>query len=167
MLFSQVLQMAYVATPLICWTVNATLLRRRVHWALLFVLACLAGYLVLMTAVQAVETELDRELYRHDRDGDGMFSEDEMTPEAERAMDAVTSDTGRTFAPITGIPITFVWTAINFAVLAVVDWTGRFIWRSIRGADRGPDSADAPKRGTRKELAVNPENPYQPPGESQ
>jgi hypothetical protein len=133
---SEVLQLVAAATPLIFWLLNVFLLRR-LHWLLLFGIAWITCYAVLMTAVAAVETELERELYRFDLNADGSFSENELTPEAERAFDAVTADTGRTFAPITGVPITCVWTMICFAVIAPVDWTARSIRRRISTRRKG------------------------------
>ena len=132
MSLSQLLQITYALTPLISWLLNVFAFRRRIHWFVLFILACIAGYVILMLAVQVVEAELERELYRHDVDGDGAFSENEITADAERAMDAVSSDTGRTFAPITGVPITFVWTSLNFITISVIDWLARVTVRIYR-----------------------------------
>ena len=160
MIVARVLQVVYAATPLICWRLNACLGKRRVHWALLFVIAGITGYFVLLAAVQAMELALDVELYKHDLDGDRSFSESEMTEEAKRAMNRVTNDTGRTLAPITGVPITFVWTFINFIVLGIVETIGRWLWSRLR----------RPKAELEKSISfptssvpLDTSNPYQPP----
>ncbi len=132
MVVARVLQVVYAATPLICWCVNACLGNRRIHWAILFVIAVIIAYLVLLAAVQAMEFALDVELYKHDLDGDRSFSESEMTEEAKLAMNRVTNDTGRSLAPITGVPVTFVWTSLNFIVLAIVESLGRRLWSRFR-----------------------------------
>lgn len=40
----------------------------------------------------------------------------ELSTEAEQAMDAWASDTGRTLAPIIGIPLTAIWYTVLFAI---------------------------------------------------
>lgn len=140
------------------WIANALLRKRRLHWALAFFAACLFAYLTLIVSVQIINYDLERELYEFDLDGDGSFSESEMTADAKLAMDAVTSDTGRALAPITGIPITIVWTTICFLVCSVVEWITRLLF-----ASRG--STATSNAGISGEVSVNLEtgNPYQSP----
>jgi hypothetical protein len=161
MTLSSLLQIAYFATPLTCWLLNALVLRRRIHWSLLFILSCVAGFAVLMVTVQVIDVEVQLEINRHDTDGDGSISGSEMTAEAERAMHNLTSDTGRALAPITGFPITFVWTAINFIVLAVIDWSFRTDFRSLLSSNSQSEHAVRPESSE----MIDPEtgNPYQPP----
>ena len=163
MTLSRILLLAYAATPLCFWVFNTAVLRRRIHWLLLFILACVVGYIVLMIAVQTLEIELERELYRHDLDGDGAFSENEMTAEAERAMDAWASDTGRSFAPIFGIPITIIWTTINLLAISILDWIARFVWRWIRGRNASAVSDSDDSADLQDAVAAVTGNPYQPP----
>lgn len=161
MTLSSLLLIAYFATPLICWLLNALVLRRRIHWSLLFILSCVAGFVVLMVTVQVIDIEIQLEIDRHDIDGDGSISGNEMTAEAERAMQALTSDTGRALAPITGFPITFVWTAISFIVLAVIDWSFRTDFRSRLSRNAHTDHAVESESSDM--LALDTGNPYQPP----
>lgn len=60
-------------------------------------------YILLIAAVQTTEIDLKNRLNRFDLDGDGVFSGEELTPQMHAAMKAVTNDTGRTLAPITGV----------------------------------------------------------------
>lgn len=160
MVTARVLQVIYAGTPLICWCLNACLKKRRLHWALLFVLTGITGYVILLASVQALEHALEVELYTHDLDGDRSFSESEMTADAERAMKRVTNDTGRTFAPITGVPITFVWTSLNFIVLGIVETSGR--WFLSRLFPRKVE-LDKSRHVYASSVPLDAKNPYQPP----
>lgn len=160
MVVARVLQVVYVATPLICWGLNACLGKRRIHWAILFVITGIIAYLVLLAAVQAMEFALDVELYRHDLDGDRSFSESEMTDEAKRAMNQVTNDTGRSLAPITGVPITLVWMSVNFIVLGIVESLGRWLWSRFRRQKMELDQSIPFQTWS---VPLDTSNPYQPP----
>ena len=73
------------------------------EWLLWAVIVSAACYGLLMLSVQTTEIHLERQLNRYDLNGDGEFSGAEITPEMERAMDDFTHDTGRSFAPFTGL----------------------------------------------------------------
>jgi hypothetical protein len=159
MSIAKLLPFVYLAMPVGIWIANALLRKRRLHWALAFFAACLFAYLTLLVSVQIINYDLERELYKFDLDGDGSFSESEMTADAKLAMDAVTSDTGRALAPITGIPITLVWTTICFLVCSIVEWIARSFFFASRG------STATINTGISGEVLVSPEtgNPYQSP----
>ncbi len=104
---------------------NAYVLPSRKHWFVPFVFASAIGYVSMLTGSQVGELELERAIERYERNGES------HTPEAQRAMKDWASDTGRTFAPFLGIPITLVWTTINFAALSLVEWSFRTDYRSL------------------------------------
>jgi hypothetical protein len=161
MLIAKLLPFVCLAMPTGIWIANALLGKRRLHWGLAFTAACLFAYITLIVSVKLIDHALLRELYEFDLDGDGCFSDSEMTAQAKRAKDAVTSYTGRAIAaPINGIPITLVWTTICFLVCLA----GKSITRSLfsRASRR---SADTSVDGIYGEVLVTPEtgNPYQPP----
>lgn len=159
MIVGSVLQAIYLATPLICWSLNACLRKRRLHWAILFVIAGVVGYFVLLAAVQAMEHALSVELYKHDLDGDRAFSKEELTADAELAMERLTNDTGRALAPITGVPLTFVWTSLNFMILGFVEIAGGWLFSLLfrRNMERKEPVTEP------TEIPSNTTNPYQPP----
>lgn len=160
MSLSELLTIVYLAIPAGAWTANALLGKRRWHWGLVFFAACVIGYITLIVTVQIINVELERELYEFDLDGDGSFSESEMTADAKRAMDAVTIDTARAFAPITGLPITFVWATICFIVCSIFEWgVRRLLTIFTRGAS--PESIAVPPNTVK--ATVDSGNPYQPP----
>ncbi|MCC9656737.1 hypothetical protein [Rhodopirellula halodulae] len=157
---TKLLPLVYLAMPAAVWTANALLGKRRLHWVLAFFAACLIAYITLIVSVQVISFELELELYEYDLDGDGSFSESEMTADAERAMDAVTSDTGRAFAPITGIPITFVWATICFLTCSAIRWTGRMLFSIVT---RGTSTESEAVFPDTVPAALESGNPYQPP----
>ena len=159
MTLSFFLTLIYASIPLVGWMINVFALKRRVHWLLLFTMCCIVGYVVLMFNVAAVNAELQRDLARYDLDGDGGFTDQEMTPDAQRAMNAVASDTGRALAPVTGIPITLIWTTINFIILALIDRVSRAVMSLFRRV--GHSEADGDPKPP---VAVgHSDNPYHPP----
>lgn len=98
---------------------------KRIHLAILYVLTGILGYVVLLMSVWALDARLEAEMNAFDLDGDGGFSGAELTPAAERAMEEWSSDTGRLFAPIFGIPITGIWYTILFAIVFSGEWIFR------------------------------------------
>ena len=138
---------AYWVTPLTCWLLNAFGLKRRLHWLQLFILACIVGYAVLMLIVAS--HLISDALARQDIDATLVFGEGEA------------SDAGLASAPMLGIPVTFVWTAINFIVFSVIEWSYRTDFRSIfrrntqaeHAVELDPSDMIAPDTGTA----------YQPP----
>jgi len=72
-------------------------------WLIWAVFSSVGCYVLLISSVQLTEIHLENELNQFDLDGNGLFSGEEITPEMSEAMKAVTHDTGRTFAPITGL----------------------------------------------------------------
>ncbi len=59
MVVARALQIIYAATPLICWCLNACIMKRRILWAPLFAVTCITGYFILLASVQAAEYSLD------------------------------------------------------------------------------------------------------------
>ncbi|MDA9856568.1 hypothetical protein N9D23_00480 [Rubripirellula sp.] len=115
---------AYLATPLVCWLLNSFLLKRRVQRYRLFIYACIVGYLVLMLVVasHAVKDAFERQ----NVDVGVVFGEGEA------------SDAGLALAPLLGIPVTIVWTAINFIAFSVIEWCYRTDFRSAFGEKNRP-----------------------------
>jgi len=147
------LQMAFLGTPLSCWAVSIPLGRRFAARAAFLVLAWIVGYVLLMASVHVYDGVLEA------------AKDDPTLSDAERAeaREAWTSDVGRNFAPCTGIPISLIWSTVNFAVLWTVEAIARLALAGLRRwlklhAKRG--SPDVEGRWT-----GSPEtgNPYQSP----
>lgn len=128
MAWSDILLLFFFAWPLLSYILHL-LLRRRVHWCAVIAVATVSGYAMLLGSVLTYDMELDRDLSRYDLDGNGSFSEQELTPAAEQAMYRVSSDTARQFAPFTGIPITLMWVTLGCSVLLAIDYGVRALAR--------------------------------------
>jgi len=63
---------------------------------------------------ELLDHRLTLELEQFDLDGNGIYSESELTPEAKVAMDKWGQDTGRTFAPIVGFLFAFIYSLLIF-----------------------------------------------------
>jgi hypothetical protein len=124
---------------------------------MLYVATGLVGYFVLLASVWALDAQLDAKMKSFDLDGDGGFSAAELTPEAEQVMDEWASDTGRTFAPIVGIPITAILYAIAFAVVFGSEWIVRALFMRKR------DDLTAKASPIVGFDSRSSDNPYQPP----
>ena len=96
----------------------------------------------------------------YDLDGDGGISGAELTPAAEHAMDEWASDTGRTFAPIVGVPLTAIWYTTLFAIL----FGGQWIFRKAISSQ--PSAVPRAPEVKIENYQPEDENPFRPPGES-
>ena len=151
----------WLVLPLVVW-IALLCARVRMHPAILAgicVFAMLVGYASMLTAVWIVDTRLEAEMNSYDLDGDGGIGGEELTPAAERAIDEWASDTGRTFAPIVGVPLTAIW----YTILFVMMFGGQWMFRkalSSRAANRS-QTTDA------RMMNYQPEdgNPFRPPSD--
>lgn len=64
-------------------------------------------------------TYYEYELTKYDIDGDGIFSENESTPEQQAAMNKVIADTDRVMAVFTAFPISGILTLLFYFVLRI------------------------------------------------
>ncbi len=115
---------AYYATPLACWLLNSFLVKRRVPKLELFIFTCIVGYLVLMLVFvsQVAQDAFERQSI----DAGAVFGEGEG------------SDAGLALAPVLGVPVTIVWTAINFIAFTAIEWCYRTDFLSAFGRKTPP-----------------------------
>lgn len=73
-----------------------------------FLLTAAVLYLSLNLLVVVQGKYYQRQLDKFDLDESGFFEANEQTPDQQAAMLLVTSDTARTFAPLTLIPVALV-----------------------------------------------------------
>lgn len=69
-------------------------------------------YLLILVYAGLAEIFYDIQLDKYDLDGDGFFSEVEQTSEQVLAMGHVVNDTARNFAPIFGLVVAFLNSAV-------------------------------------------------------
>ena len=127
----------------------------RLNGLLLFFATAFVGYFLLLAAVWAIDVDLKYKLNRFDKNGDGSFSDAEMTPAAERAMQEVTDDTGRALAPVIGLPYTGVWVFVCFSILYSAEWISKLFRKEPNDDESTPRTVRYPESDG---------NPYQPPG---
>lgn len=75
-----------------------------------------------MVSVWLTEVRLDQELAQFDLNGDDGFSGSEITPEMKEAMRKVTHDTGRTFAPLTGLILCPLYSGFWHTLMGLPYW---------------------------------------------
>lgn len=88
-------------------------------WMIYMVISSVICYFCVIFSVWSIDWHYKYELDKFDLDGDGMFSGKELTPEMDEAMKRLTSDTGRTFAPITGVVISPIYNGFWFIIFAL------------------------------------------------
>lgn len=130
--------------------------KKRIHPALLYLLACVVGYVVLLFGVWATDQYLEAKMNSFDLDLDGGIGGDELTPEADAAIDEWASDTGRAFAPVIGFPLTAIWTAMCFGVFYGGEWLIRKTY--FRSSSNYQDSVRVVT-----EHRPDDDNPFHPP----
>ena len=150
----------FLGLPASLWFLNRLLLRNRLHWLVLWPLAMVGCYSVLLLGVHLLDSHLEAELYKHDLNGDGSFSGVEITPEMEQAGGRFTNDTGRALAPITGIPISFIWVAVNYIPLGLLSLA---IWRfkAHRGDFDNDENDMALEHNPSNQDSKDSRNPYE------
>jgi hypothetical protein len=94
-----------------------------------FLVSAAAIYLLVVGSAMVQERLLDHRLSKFDLNGDGVFSGPELTPEQDAALQRVTNDTGRTFAPFTGAVFAVGYASIFFGMLSGARALGRRLLR--------------------------------------
>ena len=77
------------------------------------------GYFLFVASAISRGYELKDELSELDIDGNGTFTNEEITPEVMKRMSAVSSDTGRSYAPFTALPVSAIWATFSLGILTV------------------------------------------------
>ena len=88
-------------------------------WLLFSVITSLLFYLVMMITVKCVRIEGNRNIAKYDLDGDGFYSQEGLTLEAEAALDDWASDTGLNLAPITGLFVAPIYSGFWHLIVGV------------------------------------------------
>lgn len=115
------LMMLWLGLPLLAFAANVAS-HKPLHPFLLFALTVFVGFMLLAASAWASDIHFKAEMDRFDLDGDGGIGGAELTPEAQQAIDAWASDTGRTMVIVTGIPLSVMWVGICFALLHTGTW---------------------------------------------
>jgi hypothetical protein len=119
--FAIALMFLWFGLPLLAFAANLGT-GGRLHPFVLYALTVIVGFVLLVAGAWAADLHLKAEMDSFDLDGDGGFDGAELTPEAQAAMDAWGSDTGRTMVIFTGIPMSAIWFGICFSFLHLGKW---------------------------------------------
>lgn len=156
-MISDLLSWCWLLLPLVAW-LAVVCGKLRLHPVLVYLLTCVVGYFVLLLSVFILDAELEARMNSFDLDGNGSFSGAELTAEAKEAMEDWSSDTGRNFAPIFGVPFTMIWYSLTMGLLFGVGAIVKSLWRK----KKRKQSADADVLET--ELVREEDgNPFRPP----
>ena len=148
-----VLMGCWVVLPFAMWLYRLTA-QRRVHGFLLYAGVVVVGYVLFVGCAWTADVALEQRMNSFDLDGDGGIGGEELTPEAQEALDAWASDTGRSLAIFTGLPLTGIWAAVCLVPLCGGEWMYR---RLVRPSQPATTSAGEPRR------PPTDDNPYLPP----
>lgn len=85
------------------------------------ILSSLLFYIILVSAAIFLKYKYQNELDAFDVNKDGFFNGNEISVEQQEAMKNVISDTGRNFAPITGILISIVYYLILLPIVLIIN----------------------------------------------
>lgn len=115
-----------LALPFLLTFINHKFWHKRFGNLALSLVACVFCWLLIQGSVQLVEWNLQNQLDSFDLNHDGIFGENEIPPQQDKAFkeafNALVSDTGRALAPITGAIASIVYNTIIFIVLACVNF---------------------------------------------
>jgi ABC-type amino acid transport system permease subunit len=112
-----------VLIPIILTLINKRFFSNKYESNTIAFLSAFILYLFLFITITLINYQIEMELYAHDLDKDGSFSDEECTPECSEAMLRFTSDTGRNFGLVLG-PI---FCMFYFVILQIVFWILKWI----------------------------------------
>jgi hypothetical protein len=153
-LFSIWLILLWAAFPCTAWLMRF-FIKKRIHGIVLYLITLVIGYFLFVGCAWISDVVAEQRMNSFDLDGDGGIGGHELTPEARKAMDDWASDTGRTLAIFTGLPLTAIWSATCLIPLCFGEWIIRRLIRS-----RKPEAS-------KNEVVGQPTddgNPFMPPG---
>lgn len=113
-----------LATPFIAYAIKHKYCLR---WRWVFLMASVVAYGLIIGTAWATDAYFNAILQTYDLDNNGFFQGDEITAEQQQAMHNVISDTGRAFAPITGLVFAPIGVALCFGLCGLM----RASWRWI------------------------------------
>ena len=85
------------------------------------ILSSILFYVLLMIIVVYLKFKYQHELDAFDTNKDGFFNGNEINKAQQRAMKNVISDTGRNFAPFTGIIFSVIYYILLLPILIIID----------------------------------------------
>jgi len=153
----------WLLLPVVGWIVYVCR-GRKMHPALFVFLIGIFGCMLLITAVWVGGMEGQADLDRYDLDGNGSFSEEELTPEAAAALDDWANDAGSVMGSALAIPMTGIWYGFAFATM----FAGGLLVTSIfRESAICSGSLTLPKKQHSAKARPDDGNPFQSPPPSQ
>jgi hypothetical protein len=84
-------------------------------------LSSLLTYIIIVASASYLNFKYQSELDAFDLNNDGLFSGNEINEEQQKAMQKVISDTGRNFAPFTGILFSMIYYIILLLTLSLIN----------------------------------------------
>lgn len=111
--------------PFIVWGASRKIFSNRLKNVSVAAISAVILYAFILVSVAYIEQKFNTELAAFDLNGDGTFSDSEITQEQEKAMYRVTADTGRTFAPFTGAIFSFLYFIGIWVIFLIISWVGK------------------------------------------
>ena len=123
MLTSTAFFLSALAVPSVAYLLRRYLLRGDAE-PLVFILACFVAYIVFVVSIPIRRAEIEHAAFS--------FDATDNSPEATEARRRISDDTGLTLAPITGLFIFPIWSALTYAIMATIHWIATAIARALR-----------------------------------
>lgn len=81
-----------------------------------FFAVCVVNYSVVLLSAHLAQEEARARVESFDVDRNGLLNGAEINAESSEAIRNATNDTGRTLAPITGVPVTLVYVGVSHLI---------------------------------------------------
>ena len=114
LIFSYIL---FFALPALAWFYLKQ--KKQIHIGLVAIITLVLSLALVVCVFFLEEKKEKRALYALNLDSSGSFSDEEMTPEAQAAMERWTNDAGRMFIPIVAVVFSAIWLVVNFTTLYI------------------------------------------------
>lgn len=108
---------------LIIFYLNSLRLKEKIKLSInkIALLSSLLTYIIIVASASYFSFKYQSELDAFDLNNDGLFSGNEINEEQQKAMQKVISDTGRNFAPFTGILFSVIYYIILLLTLSLIN----------------------------------------------
>lgn len=102
---------------------NSLRLKRKLKLSInkIALLSSLLTYIIIVASASYLSFKYQSELDAFDLNNDGLFSGNDINEEQQKAMLKVISDTGRNFAPFTGILFSVIYYIILLLTLSLIN----------------------------------------------
>ena len=111
-----------IAFPLLVFLFNRFLLKKWLNTYEMALIIFVGVFFIIAVVPYIKDYFMMQQLETFDLNGDGLFSEQEKTPEAKQLIQSLSNNTGLAFAPIVGLIVAILYSGLFYWSLTIYNW---------------------------------------------